>query len=102
MRGELDESFADLKFNVNNNDGYTSEEGSNSNFDRTTDAGMDGDRSQRAPAMVSPTLTSEFGNGRICELICSSFSNASFLTKMQLNHMIHWHPLNHPTMPSRH
>ena len=73
MRGKLDESFAGLKFNVNNYDGYTSEEGSNSNFERTTDAGMDDDRSQRAPAMVSPTLTSEFENGRICELVCSFF-----------------------------
>ena len=73
MKGRLDESFAGLKVSVSNNDGYTSEGRSYSTFDRTTNTGMDVVRTQRPPAMVSPTLTSEFGNGRICELVCSSF-----------------------------
>ena len=70
MSGELDESFAGLNFNISNNDGYTSEEGSNSIFDRATNTGMDNDQSQRAHAMLSPMLASEYGNCRICELVC--------------------------------
>ena len=70
MSGELDETFAGLNFHASNNEGYTSEEGSNSIFDRTNNTGMDVDRSQRAPAMLSPMLTSEYGSDRICELVC--------------------------------
>ena len=79
MKAELDESFAGLELRVHNHNGYIGDEGSSRNFDRITNTGTDVGRSQRAPAMISPTSTSKFGNSRICELVCL------FLSKSKLS-----------------
>ena len=81
MRGELDESLARLELDINDNEGYNSEEGSMSNFGTTTTTGLGVSWSRRIPGMISPKLTSDFGNDRICELVCSYISSAGFLTK---------------------
>ena len=70
MKGELDESFAGLGLDFDNNNSYTGDEGSDSIFDGMNNVGMDIERSQRPLAMFSPMWTAEFGSGRICELVC--------------------------------